>query len=185
MHKPEQDMHECVTDYTTGKGAKCGNLAARRKRADSQQIEFHILLSVWNIERPLKILWTISILKLNSYFICTVYKTGKQIEWFCSTISFNFSVNNKHCNITYWSYHPYVYVYIFIYVYVCMHAKSLQSCPTLCDLMDCSPPGSSVHDILQARILEWVATPTSRRSSHSGIELVSYVPRIVRQLLYH
>ena len=32
-----------------------------------------------------------------------------------------------------------------------------QSCPTLCDPMDCSPPGSSVHGILQARILEWVA----------------------------
>ena len=33
-----------------------------------------------------------------------------------------------------------------------------QSCPTLCDPMDCSPPGSSVHEVLQARILEWVAT---------------------------
>ena len=32
-----------------------------------------------------------------------------------------------------------------------------QSCPTLCDPMDCSPPGSSVHEIFQARILEWVA----------------------------
>ena len=32
-----------------------------------------------------------------------------------------------------------------------------QLCPTLCDPMDCSPPGSSVHGILQARILEWVA----------------------------
>ena len=32
-----------------------------------------------------------------------------------------------------------------------------QSCPTLCDPVDCSPPGSSVHGILQARILEWVA----------------------------
>ena len=32
-----------------------------------------------------------------------------------------------------------------------------QSCPTLCDPMDCSPPGSSIHGILQARILEWVA----------------------------
>ena len=32
-----------------------------------------------------------------------------------------------------------------------------QSCPTLCDPMDCSPPGSSVHGILQARALEWVA----------------------------
>jgi len=43
--------------------------------------------------------------------------------------------------------------------------KLLQSCPTLCDLMDCSPPGSSVHGILQARVLEWVAMPSSRGSS--------------------
>ena len=40
-------------------------------------------------------------------------------------------------------------------------AKSLQSCPTLSDSMDCSPPGSSVPGILQARILEWVATAFS------------------------
>ena len=42
---------------------------------------------------------------------------------------------------------------------------SLQSCPTLCDPMDCSPPGSSVHRILQARILEWVAMYFSRGTS--------------------
>ena len=36
-------------------------------------------------------------------------------------------------------------------------AKSLQSCPTLCDPMDCSLPGSSVHGIFQARVLEWGA----------------------------
>ena len=40
-----------------------------------------------------------------------------------------------------------------------------QSCPTLGDPMDCSPPGSSVHGILQARILEWTAMPSSRGSS--------------------
>ena len=40
---------------------------------------------------------------------------------------------------------------------VCVHAKSLQSCPTLCNPMDCSPPGSSVHGTFQARTLEWVA----------------------------
>ena len=40
-----------------------------------------------------------------------------------------------------------------------------QSCLTLCDPMDYSPPGSSVHGILQARILEWVAIPFSRGSS--------------------
>ena len=37
-----------------------------------------------------------------------------------------------------------------------------QSCPTLCNPMDCSPPGSSVHGVLQARILEWVTIPFSR-----------------------
>ena len=46
-----------------------------------------------------------------------------------------------------------------------LHAKSLQLCPTLWDPMDCSPPGSSVHGILQARILEWDAMPFSRGSN--------------------
>ena len=41
----------------------------------------------------------------------------------------------------------------------------IQLCPTLCNLMDCNPPGSSVHVILQARILEWGAIPFSRGSS--------------------
>ena len=40
-----------------------------------------------------------------------------------------------------------------------------RSCPTLCDSVDCSPPGSSIHGILQARILEWVAISFSRGSS--------------------
>ena len=47
----------------------------------------------------------------------------------------------------------------------CVCAKLLQSCLTLCDPMDCSLPGSSVHGISQARILEWVAMPSSRGSS--------------------
>ena len=44
----------------------------------------------------------------------------------------------------------------------CMHGKWIQSCLILCEPMDCSPPGSSVHGILRARILECVATPFSR-----------------------
>ena len=44
-------------------------------------------------------------------------------------------------------------------------AQSLQSCPTLCDPMDCSTPGSSVHGILQARTLQWVTISFSRWSS--------------------
>ena len=46
-----------------------------------------------------------------------------------------------------------------------MCAKSLQLCSTFCNPTDCSPPGSSVHGILQARTLEWVAMPSFRGSS--------------------
>ena len=46
-----------------------------------------------------------------------------------------------------------------------MGAQSLQLCPALCNPMDYSPPGSSVHGILQGRMLEWVARPSSRGSS--------------------
>ena len=53
----------------------------------------------------------------------------------------------------------------FVVITVC--AKSLQSCLTHCNPMDCTPPGSSVHGILQARILESVAIPFSRGSSQS------------------
>ena len=49
--------------------------------------------------------------------------------------------------------------------YTCLHAKSLQSCMTLCNPVDYSLPGSSAHGILQARILEWVAISFSRGSS--------------------
>ena len=46
-----------------------------------------------------------------------------------------------------------------------MRTKSLQSCLSLCNPMDCNPPDSSIHESLQARILEYVVVPSSRRSS--------------------
>ena len=51
------------------------------------------------------------------------------------------------------------------FVLFCMHAKSFQLCLTLCDPMDCSPPGSSVQGIPQARILEWGVLLFSKGSS--------------------
>ena len=51
-----------------------------------------------------------------------------------------------------------------------MRAKSLQSCLTLCDSMDWSPPGSSVHGFLLPRTLEWVAWPPPGDLPDSGIE---------------
>ena len=66
----------------------------------------------------------------------------------------------------------------------CVRAKLLQSGPTLCDPMDCSPPGSSVCGILQGRILEWVAMPSSRDSSQLRDQnCISYVSCIGRQVL--
>ena len=51
---------------------------------------------------------------------------------------------------------------------ICLKVLVTQSCLTLCDPMDCSPPGSSVHWILQARMLEWVAISFSRGISSAG-----------------
>ena len=71
-------------------------------------------------------------------------------------------------------------------VCVCMLSHSVKSYPTLCNPMDCSPPGSSVHGISQARILVWVAMISSRGSSWPwDWTHVSCVPCIDRQILYH
>ena len=64
-----------------------------------------------------------------------------------------------------------------------MHAKLLQSYPTLNNPMDCGPTGPSAHGILQARILEWVAIPFSRGPALTqGLN-----PGLLhcRQILYH
>ena len=58
-------------------------------------------------------------------------------------------------------------------IHVCMHAKLLQSCLTLCDPLDGSLPGSSVHGILWARILKWVVMTISEDLSNPGIKLGS------------
>ena len=66
----------------------------------------------------------------------------------------------------------------FIFLFNMATVKVLQSCQTLCNPIDCSPPGSSVHGILQARILEWVTMPSSRGSSLPRDQThVSYVSR--------
>ena len=72
------------------------------------------------------------------------------------------------------------------YHFLCAHAKLLQSCWTHCNPIVCSPLGSSVYGILQARILEWVAMVSSRGSSQPRDEsYVSYISCIGRWVLYH
>ena len=57
--------------------------------------------------------------------------------------------------------------------YLCCFRLGARSCLILCNLMDCSPPGTSHHGISQMRILEWVAISFSRDLPHPGIELSS------------
>ena len=73
----------------------------------------------------------------------------------------------------------------FLMMCACVDAKSFQSRLTLCNPMDCSPPGSSSHRILQARILEGVAMPSSRRSSIPRIEPGSLDGRHILYTLSH
>ena len=60
-----------------------------------------------------------------------------------------------------------------IYIYACVHAKFLQSCPALCNCMECSPPGTFIHGILQARILEWIVMPSAGDLPDPWIEPMS------------
>ena len=89
----------------------------------------------------------------------------------------------KYSNMCTLTLYLYAYVYI-VCLYICINIRIFtmkwkgklwvsQSCPTLCGPMDSSQPGSSVHWILQARILKWVAIPFSRGSFQSGKKLNS------------
>ena len=71
-------------------------------------------------------------------------------------------------------------------ILMCVHDRSLQSCSILCNPLDCSPPGSSVHGILQSRILEWVVISFSRGSFPARDQThVSYISCTGRWILYH
>ena len=86
---------------------------------------------------------------------------GAQLEW-QSPLS-NFTLSLLPCIVC-----------IFQYEFsLCVRVQLLQSCLTFCDSVDCSPARSSVHGILQARLLEWDAMPSSRGSSRPGIEPAS------------
>ena len=81
----------------------------------------------------------------------------------------------------YWKNHSFAHL-----ISHCACAKLLQSCLILCDPLDCSLPGSSVHGILQRWILEWVAISSSRGSSSTrNWTRIFYISCIGRQILYH
>ena len=90
------------------------------------------------------------------------------------SFSFNISLTNEHPGLMDFRMDWLDLVAVQGTLYLC--AKSFQSCPTLCDPVGCSPPGSSGHGILQARILEWVAMRFSRGSPSLGVEPMSRMP---------
>ena len=82
----------------------------------------------------------------------------------------------KHCSLSSIAWHPHSQIQLSIdCVTLCMHAKSLRSYLTLCDPVGCSPPGSSVQGILQARVQKWVAMPSRGSSWSRDRTHVSYI----------
>ena len=102
-------------------------------------------------------------------------------------------LNNE--NAEYWSHHKITWLCYEIgkqEVYTCVQCDGggvlysvAQSCLTLCDPVDCSPPGSSAHGIFQARTLEWGAISSFKGSSQPRNQTYICISCIGRQILYH
>ena len=92
---------------------------------------------------------------LSLFYLSLNLRTGNRAsQWSCLTSSCKFTSNTNSCHCS-------------------RGMPCVQLWTTLCDLMDCSPPGCSVHEISQARILDWVAISSSGGSSDQGIEPAS------------
>ena len=83
------------------------------------------------------------------------------------------------------NYHEYVAKHWFLKMERKSESEVAQLCPTLCDPMDCSLSGSSVHGIFQARVLEWIAISFSRGSSRLRNRTQVSALRAERQTFYH
>ena len=86
------------------------------------------------------------------YKVTNIKKKGQYME------SEDTEIHKNHESLLVW-----LRIWVYISKYLCVLVAQL--CPTLCNSMDCSSPGSNVHRIIQARILEWFAIPFSRETS--------------------
>ena len=149
-----------IQDLPGGSGAKTQHSQRREqlKREDP---------TCWN-EDPMQLI-------INT-FVFFLLKRNIQIQNKASRISALQELN----------FYIFAYPSYLIFLLCCVCAKSLQSCLTLCDPIDCSPPGSPIHGNLQAGILEWVTMPSSRGSSQPrDRNCLSYIFCVSRQVLYH
>ena len=125
-------------------------------------------------------------LLLGSFLVLYILPVWTNVEWHIhyynimldvltalkSSLLCLFILRITHQPWTHWSFY-----------HICEMSEVAQLCPTLCDHMGCSPPGSSVHGIFQARVLEWVAISFSRGSSQPRDW--TQVSCIVSETLYH
>ena len=117
-------------------------------------------------------LWGLEILCLTS--VVSKYSWGWTYTW-----ERVIDIRNKE------EYNTLILKYKCVYLTQLCMCVCAQLCPTLCDSMDCGLPGSSVHGLFQARILEWVAVSSSRGSSQPRAQtLISCVSFIDRWILY-
>ena len=114
-------------------------------------------------------------------------RVGKAVEFLVNTSATYWVLNMRSCKLS----HKSCKIMrvsgkeIFFWVTGPRCAKLLQSCPPLWDPMNCSPPDSSVHGIIQARILEWIPISSPRGSSPPRDQShISYVSCTDRQVLY-
>ena len=116
----------------------------------SQRVRHNWICTHWNFEQSdVPLMGFHKDTETNNKLIFKLYLPGQELEivkscWWIQWNNEDSGVSTGNC------------------VCVCVHGKSIQSCPTLCDPIDYSPPASSIHGILQAKILEWVAMPSSR-----------------------
>ena len=148
---------------------------------------FHFLCSVSktrinNVGSPRLIIWY-------SYLFCFCLFFFL-LSYYFLTLSFNFSIR---CFCYSFNFQEFFLIFsslasscfMCVCVCVCVHACA-QSCPTLCGPLDCSTPGSSVHGIFQAKVLEWVVVSFSRGSSWPRDQTNPRLLRLLRwQVLCH
>ena len=105
--------------------------------------------------------------KLISVCILASKTIMKQLKIYKLSINSTFSLADWKSTYVIFSWHFLALFWFLVLANTFAKVKVLvtQLCPTFCDPVDCSPPGSSPHEILQARILEWVAIPFSKESS--------------------
>ena len=93
---------------------------------------------------------------------------------------------SRYCTVRLKMFYFLCLLFFTYYLYRNYYYSVTQLCPTLCDPMDCNLPGSSVHGILQAKILEWIAISSPRGSSLPRDRIcISYISCVCRWILYH